>query len=189
MWWKRLTPGLWFDATAVGLLPAFTIGRIGCTLVHDHIGRATDFALGVDYTAEFLRNHGIAGGAARMHNLGMYELMYLIPVNALILWMAFGRKKPHAAGLLAVLTAGLYAPVRFVLDYYRLADSDPRYGGFTFAQWGSIAAFALAVYAAVRVARVGKPAPLATELGGKPGGRRTVLAVAAANQKSRKART
>jgi prolipoprotein diacylglyceryltransferase len=42
VWWKRLTPGMWADATVIGLLLGFSIGRIGCTLVHDHIGRATD---------------------------------------------------------------------------------------------------------------------------------------------------
>src|SRR3954452_24215840 len=56
VWWKRLAgrvvarltirgplPGrLFADITIVGLLPAFTVGRIACTVVSDHIGAAVD---------------------------------------------------------------------------------------------------------------------------------------------------
>src|SRR5262249_27702406 len=40
VWWKRLPPRLMSDIAIVGLLPAFSIGRIGCTVVSDHIGAA-----------------------------------------------------------------------------------------------------------------------------------------------------
>src|ERR1041384_1551807 len=42
VWWKRLPARLFADVTIVGLLPAFTIGRIACTLVSDHVGAAVD---------------------------------------------------------------------------------------------------------------------------------------------------
>jgi len=44
VWWKRLPVRLMADVTVVGLLPAFSIGRIGCTVVSDHIGAAVDRA-------------------------------------------------------------------------------------------------------------------------------------------------
>lgn len=180
VWWKRLTPGLWADSTVIGLLLGFSIGRIGCTLVHDHIGRATDSMFGVDYpraelAARQVLDEIVAGGGhgvetIRCHNMAMYELAYLIPVNILILTMAFSKKR-RAAGFLAVVTGLLYAPVRFVLEFWRLNQSDQRYVGLTFAQWCSIAAFGAAAFIAWKLAQRGKPHPLEAELGGRVGGR------------------
>ena len=185
VWWKRMTPALISDTIGVGLLPAFSIGRIGCTIVHDHVGRATDSPLGVDYPRGELYARGLLdefeskASIIRAHNLAMYELAYLIPVNIFILWLAFSRAKPGAkqlpAGLISVLIIGLYAPVRFVLEFYRLNTSDPRYAGFTFAQWCSIVAFLIAGYVASIVWKRGTPAPLADALGGKPGGRQATM--------------
>src|SRR3954466_2452478 len=42
VWWKRLPARLFADITIVGLLPAFSIGRIGCTVVSDHVGAAVE---------------------------------------------------------------------------------------------------------------------------------------------------
>lgn len=183
MWWKRLTPGMWADATVAGLLLGFSIGRIGCTLVHDHVGSATDSVLGVDYPRDVLFKKGLlheiapnaTGTHVRAHNMAMYELAYLIPVNALVLWLAFQRKRRLNAGFITVLTGLLYAPVRFFLEFYRPNESDQRWAGLTFAQWASIAAFLVAAYVAVRIWKTGKPALLAEELGDRPGGRRSTL--------------
>jgi phosphatidylglycerol:prolipoprotein diacylglycerol transferase len=167
VWRRRLAWGLMADTAIVGVLLAFSIGRIGCSVVHDHIGGATDFALGIDYPRAFLASHGLldefaghTGPVIRAHNLGLYELLYLVPVNALVLGLAFSRRR-LPAGFLAVLAGALYAPVRFFLEYLRLGTSDPRYGGLTFAQWCSLAAFAVAIYVAIRLWRRGEPAPLA----------------------------
>lgn len=172
VWWKRLQWSLMADICIVGLLPAFSIGRIGCTIVHDHPGSPTDFFLGFDYPAGFVANLSGVHEPMRLHNLALYELAYLIPVNAVVLWMAFKKVKRMPAGFLAVLTGLLYAPVRFFLDYLRWDKTDPRYAGLTFAQWCSIVAFAVAVLVAIRIYKSGKVAPLAAELGGLPGGKR-----------------
>jgi len=183
VWWRRLDAALWSDIAIVGLLPAFTIGRIGCSVVHDHMGRATEFFLGVDYPKHELAERGLleaypqarglaADAVIRIHNLGFYELLYLLPINAIILYLAFGRK-PTKAGMLAALTGLLYAPVRFILEFNRLNETDPRYFGFTFAQWMSIVAFVAAAWVLARTLRTGTPRPLAEELGPKQiGGRK-----------------
>ncbi len=57
-----------------------------------------------------------------------------------------------------MLTGVLYAPVRFGLDFLRPEETDPRYGGLTFAQWASFLAFGAAVYVLIKVIRTGKPA-------------------------------
>jgi phosphatidylglycerol:prolipoprotein diacylglycerol transferase len=176
VWMKRFRPGLMADVIMVGLLPGFTIGRIGCSIVHDHIGRTTDFFLGFDYPKYAIQQRFCPkpyncdplefphlGAMTRAHNLGFYELLYLMPVCALILGIAFSKKRTPA-GMLAVLTGVLYAPVRFFFEYLRLNSSDPRYAGLTFAQWMSIVAFCVASATLVWMVRKGKPAPLASEL-------------------------
>jgi phosphatidylglycerol---prolipoprotein diacylglyceryl transferase len=168
VWWKRLPVALFADVAVIGLLVAFSIGRLGCALVNDHIGAAVDpdqwYAfLAQDYPRKL--NHGdlaeIYPGTSeyiRAWNLGFLELVYLIPVNAVVLWLAFRPSKRLPAGFIAVLTAVLYAPVRFLLDYLRLENTDPRHLGLTFAQWSSLLAFGVAVYAARRILRTGTPA-------------------------------
>ena len=188
VWMKRFRPGLMADVIMVGLLPGFAIGRIGCSIVHDHIGRTTDFFLGFDYPKYAIQQRFCPkpynceplefphlGAMTRAHNLGFYELLYLMPVCALVLSIAFSKKRTPA-GMLAVLVGVLYAPVRFFFEYLRLNSSDPRYAGLTFAQWMSIVAFGVATYTLVRLVRKGKPAPLAAELGDVVGGYRDGVA-------------
>jgi phosphatidylglycerol---prolipoprotein diacylglyceryl transferase len=154
-WRRKLRVARWADITIVGLLVAFSIGRAGCTVVHDHIGAETSSIIGVDYPREVLAEHGVlaemksTAPVIRAHNLGLEELLYLIPVNVLVLWLAFRRRLP--AGALAALTAGLYAPVRFGLEQWRLSASDPPYGGLTFAQWCSLLMFVVAVTLGTRI--------------------------------------
>jgi phosphatidylglycerol:prolipoprotein diacylglycerol transferase len=155
-WRRRLAPARWADITMVGLLVAFSIGRAGCSVVHDHIGAETSSFIGIDYPREALAEHGVLGEMhsdapiIRAHNLGLEELLYLIPVNVLVLWLAFRRRPPK--GAIAALAAALYAPVRFGMEHWRLTSTDPLYGGLTFAQWCSIAVFIVALAFGARIA-------------------------------------
>jgi phosphatidylglycerol:prolipoprotein diacylglycerol transferase len=178
VWWKRKDFRLFADITIVGLLPAFSIGRIGCTVVSDHIGAAVDptkwYAfLAMDYPRKLNLGHlaehypNLTGDTIKAWNLGLIEFLYLIPVNALILWLAFRPKPRQNAGLLPALTGLLYAPVRFLLEFLRPEDSDPRYFGFTFAQWCCIAAMGIAGYVLMRIMKTGEPAEPVTETSGE----------------------
>ncbi len=183
VWWKRLPPRLMADITIVGLLPAFSIGRIGCTVVSDHIGAAADLGkwysgLAMDYPVERLANgvldtkNTLAPIVALVRaspalkdathllawNLGLIEFLYLVPVNALLLFLAFRTKKRINAGTLVITAGILYPPVRFFLDFLRPPQTDPRYFGLTFAQFASLAAFSIAVYVLTRIMKNGKPA-------------------------------
>ncbi len=169
VWWHRLPMRLAADTTVTGLLVAFTIGRIGCTVVSDHIGAAVDpdswysvFAMPYPRTM----NNEVIIELARANpgtgdiwawNLGFVEFLYLVLVNVLILWLAF-RPKRTPAGFVTALTGVLYAPVRFFLDYLRPENSDPRHFGFTFAQWASLLAFGAAAYLALRILKNGQVA-------------------------------
>ncbi len=183
VWRKRLDIRLYADITVIGLLVAFSIGRIGCTVVSDHVGAAVDpsqwyAALAMEYPRDFaaLDQHypQFTGAHIAAWNLGLLEFLYLVPVNLFIIWYAFRPAKPngvdektgkeafldrHNAGLVTAFAGLLYAPVRFLLDFLRFNPHfDPRYVGLTFAQWVSILAFAAAVVLLIRIARNGKPA-------------------------------
>lgn len=178
VWWKRLDARLMADIAIAGLLPAFTIGRIGCTVVSDHIGAAVKnpdawyAAVAMDYPRSAIRaNSGIAHlfqgvPASTDHvlawNLGLLEFLWLLPINALVLWLAFRPVKRTPAGFVTVLAGLLYAPVRFFMEYFRPETSDPRHFGFTFAQWASLLAFGASLYLAVRLIGSGKAAPTVT---------------------------
>src|ERR1041384_7500139 len=129
---ERLPARLVADIMIVGLLPAFTIGRIACTVVSDHIGAAADPGawysfLAMDYPRKLNLAHlnELYPGTSefiRAWNLGLIEFLYLVPVNIIILWLAFRPSKRMSAGYITVLTGILYAPVRFFLDFLRPAD-------------------------------------------------------------------
>ncbi|HEY0993828.1 MAG TPA: prolipoprotein diacylglyceryl transferase family protein [Kofleriaceae bacterium] len=170
VWWKRLPVRLFADVTIVGLLPAFSIGRLGCTVVSDHIGAAVDLDrwyafLAMDYPrklnlAHLAETYPGTSEFIRAWNLGFVEFLYLVPVNLVVLWLAFRPTRRMPAGYVTALTGVLYAPVRFFLDYLRPEDTDPRYGTLTFAQWSSIVAFAIAIYAARRILGTGQAAEI-----------------------------
>ncbi|HEU4727537.1 MAG TPA: prolipoprotein diacylglyceryl transferase family protein [Kofleriaceae bacterium] len=177
VWWKRLPVRLFADITIAGLLPAFTIGRIGCTVVSDHIGAAVDPRSWYAFLAmDYPRKLNLAGLAEaypgtsemiRAWNLGLIEFLYLVPVNVLILWLAFRSSKRQPAGFITALTGVLYAPVRFFLDFLRPEDTDPRGLGLTFAQWASIVAFGAAIYAASRILKTGTAAETVARTSGE----------------------
>lgn len=177
VWWKRLPARLFADIAIVGLLPAFSIGRIGCTVVSDHVGAMVDpdkwYAfLAMEYPTSFnnaaVRElvESLPAGARPEYitawNLGFVEFLYLVPVNALILWLAFRPDKRTPAGFITVLTGVLYAPVRFFLDFLRPETTDKLHAGLTFAQWSSILAFGASIYVAAKILKSGKPAETVT---------------------------
>jgi phosphatidylglycerol---prolipoprotein diacylglyceryl transferase len=98
VWWKKLNYRVMADITLIGLLVAFSIGRIGCTVVSDHIGAEVDPSkwyafLAMDYPMNKVGREIAEMYAGRSHallwNLGLVEFLYLVPINLGILWYAF----------------------------------------------------------------------------------------------------
>ena len=118
------------DALVYGMVGGYLFGRLGCFTVHDHLGRETGFFLGVE-----------ARGASR-HDLGLYEMLFLIPLFALL--TLSGRRNRPADGVVLGLTAALYAPARFWMDSMRFYDAT--YWGMTPGQWFCFPLFALGLY-------------------------------------------
>lgn len=161
----RLPVGPYADTIMWGLAPGFTFGRMGCTIVHDHIGAYTeDFFLATNYTKEVILEHGYGSPPGTLqpglhHNLGFYELLFMLVLCGLMWLLDRKRRQP---GFLVAVVITFYAPVRFLMEFLRVNPAaDPRYAGLTFAQWASIATTALGVALLVHLSR--SPAPAAAE--------------------------
>lgn len=143
----------WADMAAVGAAGGWLFGRIGCAVVHDHLGRTTDFPLGVNVPPGrypfALEPHVI-----RAHDLGLYEAALWIALLAALLLLA--RWKRRRPGFLMGFLAVAYSVPRFLFEFLRLPESDPRYAGLTFAQWASIGALLIGLWLLLTP---GRPAP------------------------------
>lgn len=133
------------DVIAFGFPFGWFFGRLGCGVVHDHIGALTTFPLAM----EFPPDHFAAG---IRHELGLYEAALMIPIMAAFLWLG---RKDRPPGFFLGLFVVFYAPIRFGLDFLRNTDlsyHDARYAGLTPAQYGMIVLFlaGLALLVSVR---------------------------------------
>lgn len=182
--WTRarwLDGALYADLLAVGAAVALAIGRIGCALVHDHLGTPTTLPIGVDVPWRrvphlFLHQAVPTGDTIRLHDVGLYELAVAIVLAIAAGWWIRRRSR---AGLVAARLAIAYAGARFALDFLRAPDVELTRAGLTAGQWSSIVMVAIAAIAIRRIARTGHVAPLASELDGRPGGMRRVQPPAA----------
>ena len=123
------------EALLQGLVVGWLFGRLGCTLVHDHVGRLSSFALAIRFP-----------GGAR-HDLGLYELLFTAAI--LVPALAILNSRPRAPGATVVAVALLYAPARLFLDFLRNTDlptADVRFFGLTPAQYGCLVLFGIGLH-------------------------------------------
>lgn len=121
-----VNPASYVNAIIFAFPWGWTIGRVGCFLIHDHPGTLTHSILAVKYP-----------DGAR-YDLGLVEILNALGMGAIMLWV-----KKIGARDSTVSAAGLlwYGVVRFFTDFLRATDlpgSDVRYLGLTPAQYGSI---------------------------------------------------
>lgn len=125
---------IYADMLVFGLLVGFTMGRLGCALVHDHPGMIVD------------PSHPLAvgpwpNGKYRFDN-GLLEFLYLVPIVLFVhLILKWDRLKP---GRLAGMICLLYAPFRFTLDFMRVDDKT--YLGLTTAHYATLVLLAIGLY-------------------------------------------
>lgn len=145
---KDLRP--YFDIMTPGLWLGWGIGRIGCFMIHDHLGRLSDSFLAVNFPE-----------GARF-DLGLMDsiLGFILFVISAILFKKFVK---ISWGLLTAVIFMLYAAARFFLDFLRATDisqSDARYANLTPAQWGLLFTFFiltfLLIYAKMRRVKVNR---------------------------------
>ena len=114
LWRHGLPIRRFFDAAAPGLVLGQAIGRFGCLVTGDTVGKATDGSWGIIYT-----NPG-----ARVPQLGvayqpsfMYEQIWDVLIF-ILLWSLRGRVKTD--GYLFALYLGLYAAGKFAITFTRI---------------------------------------------------------------------
>ena len=123
------------DIICYGFPFGWFFGRMGCTVVHDHIGSLTTWPTGMDFNDSPI-TQGIR------HELGLYEMVYMIPVMVVFIYLG---QRDRVPGFFLGLFAVLYAPIRFLLDFLRNTDivnrQDARYFDLTPAQYGMVVLF------------------------------------------------
>lgn len=122
--WKELLP--YFDILAVSLWLGWGIGRIGCFMIHDHVGRLSNFWLAVNFP-----------GGARF-DLGLLESLLAFSIF-IVFYFLFRRLIKLRWGLVFIYSFLTFAVFRFCLDFLRATDvtiSDSRYWFLTPMQWG-----------------------------------------------------
>lgn len=140
--WKKENIDYWLyaDCTMFGLTAGWTIGRVGCFLIHDHPGTASDFFLAAK------DKDGIA-----RHDLGLYDgIVSLLLFDMMWQLTKFGKLR---SGLVTLFVIAMYSTARFFLDFLRVADT--RHFGLTFAQYASVGLF---VWVLVMLRRRASPA-------------------------------
>jgi phosphatidylglycerol:prolipoprotein diacylglycerol transferase len=142
-WYFRRRRRPWLleaDILVQALVVGWIFGRLGCTLVHDHVGRPSSFPLAIRFPD------------TPRHDLGLYEFLYTLFV--LLPAVVALNRRPRAPGTTVWVIALLYAPVRFVADFLRHTDlpgADARYLGLTPAQYACVALTGIGVGLAWRV--------------------------------------
>ena len=113
----------------------WTVGRLGCFIIHDHPGKVSDFFLAVDAfrvgTPPFRPRH----------DLGFYEMLVMAGI-AIVFSVLVRKRRP--TGFYWALFPLLYCPFRFLLDFLRAPATeggDVRYGGLTPGQYFAIGCF------------------------------------------------
>jgi phosphatidylglycerol---prolipoprotein diacylglyceryl transferase len=155
---SRATKLAYLDAIALIFPVSLAIGRLGCAFAHDHPGRVTTSPLAFNLRSaqaqEFIGSVYDAAGRALptdaasqgFFDLGFAELLFLalVMIPLFRLW----RRAPQRPGFYLIAFAGLYLPVRFLLDTMRIADV--RYVGLTPAQWVAAAVVPVLPFLVVR---------------------------------------
>lgn len=154
----------YLDSVAFVAPFGWAIGRIACSLAHDHPGTLTRFPLAISLATPRARAYitSVYEGAGLslppvdqlatmgFHDLGWYEFLYLtFIVVPLFLWL--DRRKPAwltRPGGWVVLFTVVYAPMRLALDTLRVADA--RYSGFTPGQYAAALLLVGAAILAIR---------------------------------------
>jgi phosphatidylglycerol:prolipoprotein diacylglycerol transferase len=124
------------DLLAFAFPFAWILGRAGCALRHDHLGRASDSWLAV------------AAPSGPRFDLGLLELLITIPIAAGFAVLA---RRARPKGLYAALFFASYGTARFWLDFLRTEDT--RYFGWTPAQYASLAAAGAGAFGLWAIAR------------------------------------
>ena len=164
----------YIDCIGYGLTVGWGLGRLGCTVAHDHPGTAADgFPLGIycrpveGHTflwPEFMRpDHGrlapwgpCADSPSTMaaHDMGFYEALWSFAMFG-VFWVM--DRVPRTPGIYPVILGGTYGVVRYCMDFLRPEDTDGRWLGLTPGQYWSAVFLVGCFMVFVRLMRAPQP--------------------------------
>lgn len=113
------------DVIAVAAPLGLAFGRIGCSLIHDHLGRITTMPWGIETLDGTIR-----------HEPSTYLVLFNLALFLALWWLARRRSLPQ--GVLTTFFLVGQGLGRLVFDTFRAADLslvDPRFGALTVAQY------------------------------------------------------
>lgn len=121
---RQLRPWRFVDSLGFAWPFAWLLARGGCALAHDHPGTrsASSFPLAIDFPPGYM---GPLDPGGPRHDLGLYEMLFMIiPCLLFVGVRAYEKRREHpfAPGFYLGLMLVVYAPVRFFLDFFRIAD-------------------------------------------------------------------
>ena len=108
------------DAAAPGLAIGIAIGRVGDLIVGDHLGKATDFALGFRCTTADAASPCVAPVGQGVHMPALYDL---VSASLLLVVLLSLRRKTRPAGFMILVAAVWYGTGRFIEDFFRVDDT------------------------------------------------------------------
>lgn len=121
------------DLVSWAFLFGWILGRVGCVMIHDHLGQISSSIFTVQ-TADGLRLE-----------MAFLEILGLLPLA--LIFLIFQNKKMPAGWFLGVLFV-YYGILRFILDFFRatdIAQADARYLGLTPGQYFGILLVAVGI--------------------------------------------
>ncbi|MFH1286825.1 MAG: prolipoprotein diacylglyceryl transferase [Candidatus Magasanikbacteria bacterium] len=130
------------DLLSFSALFGWIIGRVGCFIIHDHIGRKSGFFLAI----------GSPDGSRL--EMALLEIIALIPLAYFFFLMD---KKKKSYGFITSMLFMYYGIVRFFLDFFRATDitaADVRYLGLTPGQYFAIVLLIFGGYLYTRRVRI-----------------------------------
>lgn len=122
------------DLFAYSALYGWMLGRVGCVMIHDHLGRVTKSMFSV-LTIDGFR-----------YEMAFLEIIGLIPL-AIIFFVT--KKKKMFQGYYIITLFIYYGILRFILDFFRATDivhADARYLGLTPGQYFGIVLTIVGLY-------------------------------------------
>ena len=122
------------DILSFAALYGWMVGRIGCFMIHDHLGAHSSCPLAMQT---------LDGPRLEM---ALLEILGLLPL-AILLY--FNRKKERPQGWFTGVAFMYYGVVRFLLDFFRATDivgADARYLGLTPGHYSAIVLFACGLW-------------------------------------------
>ncbi len=114
------------DILSFAAIYGWIVGRIGCFMIHDHLGKPCNCFLAIN------------GPDQPRLDMALVEIISLLPLAVLFLFL---RKKQLSHGVFTGILFVYYGVLRFILDFYRAIDiaaADARYFGLTPGQYFAI---------------------------------------------------